>query len=125
MIATLMGGEQAAMFITDPPFNVPINGHVSGKSRIRHAEFAMGSGEMTADEFISFLKRFLAAALTRTAPGALLYVATGEAFEEVAEPREEETNSSQCATKDAICGEIGDHFDEAPRLEEAGDALQR
>ncbi|WOJ91628.1 site-specific DNA-methyltransferase (plasmid) [Methylocapsa polymorpha] len=74
MIATLMGDEQAAMVITDPPYNVPIKGHVSGKGRIRHGEFAMASGEMTEDEFISFLKRFLAASLTRTAPGALLYV---------------------------------------------------
>ena len=31
MIATLTGGEQAAMVITDPPYNVPIKGHVSGK----------------------------------------------------------------------------------------------
>jgi hypothetical protein len=32
----------------------------------------MASGEMTEEEFISFLKSFLAAALRRTAPGALL-----------------------------------------------------
>ena len=73
-IATLMGEEQAAMVITDPPYNVPIKGHVSGKGRARHGEFAMASGEMTEEEFISFLKSFLAAALMRTAPGALLYV---------------------------------------------------
>jgi hypothetical protein len=34
-IATLMGEEQAAMVITDPPYNVPIEGHVSGKGRAR------------------------------------------------------------------------------------------
>jgi DNA modification methylase len=73
-IATLMGEEQAAMVITDPPYNVPIKGHVSGKGRARHGEFAMASGEMTEEEFISFLKSFLVAALMRTAPGALLYV---------------------------------------------------
>src|SRR3984893_19440692 len=29
-IATLMGEEEAAIVITDPPYNVPIKGHVSG-----------------------------------------------------------------------------------------------
>jgi hypothetical protein len=29
------------MVITDPPYNVPIKGHVSGKGRARHGEFAM------------------------------------------------------------------------------------
>jgi hypothetical protein len=67
-IATLMGAELAAMVITDPPYNVPIVGHVSGKGRTHHGEFAMASGQMTEDEFISFLKRFLATALTKTAP---------------------------------------------------------
>jgi DNA modification methylase len=69
-----MGEDQAAMLITDPPYNVRIKGHVSGKGRIHHTEFAMASGEMAEEEFIAFLKRFLAAALTRTASGALLYV---------------------------------------------------
>jgi DNA modification methylase len=46
---------------------------------------------------------------------AAVLSATGEAFEEVAERREEERNPSQGrATKGAICGEIGDHFGEAP-----------
>jgi hypothetical protein len=75
-IIRLMGDEQAAMVITDPPYNVPIKGHVSSKGRAHHKEFAMASGEMSEQEFIAFLKRFLAAALTRTAPGALLFVFT-------------------------------------------------
>ena len=45
-IARLMGDEQAAMVITDPPYNVPIKGHVSSKSRTHHKEFAMASGEI-------------------------------------------------------------------------------
>ncbi len=74
VVTTLMGEELAAMVITDPPYNVPIKGHVSGKGRNHHGEFAMASGEMTEDELISFLKLFLATALTKTAPGTLLYV---------------------------------------------------
>ena len=38
----LMAGATAAMVLTDAPFNVRINGHVSGGGK--HAEFAMASG---------------------------------------------------------------------------------
>ena len=46
-----MGDEQATMVLTDSPYNVPIKGHVSGKGRPRHTEFAMASGEMTEEEY--------------------------------------------------------------------------
>ena len=52
----LLGEEKAEMVITDPPYNVPIDGHVSGLGKKKHAEFAMASGEMTQEEFIEFLK---------------------------------------------------------------------
>lgn len=51
----LLDGEKAAMAFTDPPYNVPIDGHVSGLGKVKHREFAMASGEMTSDEFTSFL----------------------------------------------------------------------
>jgi DNA modification methylase len=73
-MAALMGEERATMVVTDPPYNVAIEGHVCRKGRTRHAEFAMASGEMSEEEFTSFLQLFLAAALTKTATGALLYV---------------------------------------------------
>ena len=47
--------EHADMVFTDPPYNVPINGHVAGKGRTRHREFAMASGEMSAAAFTAFL----------------------------------------------------------------------
>jgi DNA modification methylase len=52
----LMAGELAEMVFTDPPYNVPIDGHVSGHGRIRHHDFAMASGEMSEDEFTAFLR---------------------------------------------------------------------
>jgi DNA modification methylase len=52
----LMQGERAQMVFTDPPYNVPIAGHVSGLGQTRHGEFAMASGEMTRDQFASFLE---------------------------------------------------------------------
>lgn len=55
-IDQLMEGERASMIFTDPPYNVPIDGHVGGKGKIKHAEFAMAAGEMSPVEFTGFLR---------------------------------------------------------------------
>ena len=55
-VATLMDGEVAQMVFTDPPYNVPVQGHVCGSGAIRHREFAMASGEMTTGQFTDFLR---------------------------------------------------------------------
>jgi DNA modification methylase len=54
--ARLMAGSLAQMVITDPPYNVPIAGHVSGLGKTRHREFAAASGEMSPAEFTAFLE---------------------------------------------------------------------
>ena len=54
-VALLMGEERAAMVFTDPPYNVQINGHVSGLGKIHHREFPMACGELTRPQFIDFL----------------------------------------------------------------------
>jgi len=51
----LMGEERAAMVFTDPPYNVPIDGHASGLGTIHHRPFPMASGEMSEAEFTAFL----------------------------------------------------------------------
>lgn len=70
----LMGGEQARLCFTDPPYNVKVQGHISGLGKIEHPEFIMGFGEMTTAEFI----RLLTDAFRNTAAvlhdGALIYV---------------------------------------------------
>jgi DNA modification methylase len=43
------------MVFTDPPYNVPIEGHASGLGSIHHRTFAMASGEMNPPEFTEFL----------------------------------------------------------------------
>src|SRR6516164_6266107 len=53
--AALVGEERAAMVFTDPPYNVPIDGHASGLGAIHHRSFPMASGEMDAAEFTTFL----------------------------------------------------------------------
>ncbi|MBV9859632.1 MAG: site-specific DNA-methyltransferase [Alphaproteobacteria bacterium] len=51
----LMGEEKAAMVFTDPPYNVPIEGHASGLGAIHHRPFPMASGEMDKPAFTAFL----------------------------------------------------------------------
>jgi DNA modification methylase len=70
----LMYGQVATMAFTDPPYNVPVNGHVSGLGKVKHAEFAMASGEMTSGEFSSFLTLFLTRLATHAADGAIIDV---------------------------------------------------
>ena len=64
----LLGPRLADMVITDPPYNVPISGHVSGTGA--HDEFRMASGEMSGTEFSAFLTSSLTLArdASRLAP---------------------------------------------------------
>jgi DNA modification methylase len=60
----LLDGAKAQFIITDPPYNVRVDGNVCGLGKIRHREFAMASGEMSEAEFTAFLEavfRLLAA----------------------------------------------------------------
>jgi DNA modification methylase len=51
----LMGSQRADVVFTDPPYNVPIDGHATGNGSVHHPDFAMASGEMNEAEFIDFL----------------------------------------------------------------------
>ena len=42
VFATLMGEERAATVFTDPPYNVPIDGHATGLGAIRHGPLSNG-----------------------------------------------------------------------------------
>src|SRR5215831_17371606 len=42
--AALIGEQRAAMAFSDPPYNVPIDGHASGRGAIRHRSFPMATG---------------------------------------------------------------------------------
>lgn len=43
------------MIFTDPPYNVPVKGHICGLDKVQHDEFVMASGEMSRTEFTEFL----------------------------------------------------------------------
>jgi hypothetical protein len=72
--ATVLGTDRAQMCITDPPYNVPIDGHVCGSGKVKHREFAMASGEMTSGEFIAFLGQFLMHTHAACVDGAISFV---------------------------------------------------
>lgn len=71
---SLFNSRRANAVFSDPPFNVRIDGHVSGNGRVRHCEFAMASGEMTEAEFIDFLSKSLELMSKYSAAGAVHYI---------------------------------------------------
>ena len=72
--AALMGEERAATVFTDPPYNVPIDGHVSGLGAIHHRPFPMASGEMDRSEFTAFLTRACRNLAAFSVDGSLHYL---------------------------------------------------
>lgn len=65
--------SNAAMVISDPPYNVPIDGHVSGLGKHRHREFAIASGEMSEAEFTQFLRSVFRLCVMHSANGSIHY----------------------------------------------------
>ncbi len=72
--AILMENHRASLVFTDPPYNVKIKGHVSGKGQVVHREFAMASGGMTTESYREFLRSFLQNAHDHSSEGALQYI---------------------------------------------------
>ncbi len=69
----LLGEEKADIAFIDEPYNVKVGGHVGGKGKIKHGEFAMASGEMSSYQFTEFLstsKKHLAAYCSK---GAIIF----------------------------------------------------
>jgi len=73
-LVQLMANRRARMIFTDPPYNVRIDGHARGLGRIHHPEFAMASGELSADAFTAFLTGSLSQLAAVSVDGALHYV---------------------------------------------------
>jgi DNA modification methylase len=73
-IDRLIGDRTIDLIFTDPPYNVPIDGHVGGLGAIRHREFAFAAGEMTSGEFTAFLAETLGNASRVARDGAIAFV---------------------------------------------------
>lgn len=70
----LCQGATADAVFTDQPFNVPIQGHVSGLGKVEHREFVMGSGEMSDSAFQTFLNASCALIAQNLRPGGVAFM---------------------------------------------------
>ena len=71
---TLMRGKQAAIIVSDAPYNLRIDGNVCGNGSIQHREFQMASGEMSEAEFIRFLSTTLRLFAQYSVSGSIHYL---------------------------------------------------
>jgi len=71
--ATLMADMRADLIVADPPYNVRIEGNVSGLGKIKHRDFSAAVGEMTEGEFIQFLMLAMRLAAGWSRNGSLHY----------------------------------------------------
>ena len=67
----LMDDDKAEFVFTDPPYNVKIDGNVSGLGRVKHREFAMASGEMSESQFTAFLSSVYGALCKYSTDGSI------------------------------------------------------
>lgn len=67
----LLGQEKASLILTDPPYNVPISGHV--RSGTQYKEFKMASGEMSKEKFTRFLQMVFGHCASFSQEGSLHY----------------------------------------------------
>ena len=67
----MLGDERAEMVLTDPPYNVRIEGHASGLGAIKHRDFAMGAGELSTEDFKNLLHASLALCARASINGAI------------------------------------------------------
>lgn len=72
-VARLMNGAYAQMAFLDVPFNLKVSSIV-GRGATKYREFSHASGEMTPEQFTTFLKEAAAAAADVSADGAIHYI---------------------------------------------------
>ena len=70
----LLDGARAQMVFIDPPYNVPIEGHVCGLGAVKHAEFPMAVGELSEAAFTAFLETVLRHMALHSRDGAIHFV---------------------------------------------------
>lgn len=69
----LLANDRANIIFADPPYNVPIDGFVSGNGKNMHREFVMGAGEMSPAEFTAFLRALFRNCVQYSVNGSIHY----------------------------------------------------
>jgi DNA modification methylase len=72
--SVLMGSHRAHMAFVDSPYNIVIEGNVSGKGIVKHGDFKMASGEMDEAQFTRFLTDSLGLLARYTISGSVHFV---------------------------------------------------
>ncbi|GEP62153.1 site-specific DNA-methyltransferase [Reyranella soli] len=70
----LLSDERVQLVFSDPPYNVKIDGHVCGLGSVKHEAFKMASGEMSKEEFTSFLQTAMRLMADYSVDGAIHYI---------------------------------------------------
>jgi DNA modification methylase len=70
----VLAGDLCRMVFTDPPYNVPVNGHVRSGHGGEHREFVMASGEMSDGEFRKFLKNSITRLVAQLVEGGIAMI---------------------------------------------------
>ena len=73
-LAMALGAWKAVMVLTDPPFDVPIQGHAGGLGKVKHREFIMASGELGPKKFYKLLFKALKRFWKALQDGGLAYI---------------------------------------------------
>lgn len=69
----VLAGRAIDCVFSDPPYNIKIEGVVSGNGKTRHRDFAMGVGEMSDDQFRTFLADYLERCKKHASKGAVIF----------------------------------------------------
>jgi DNA modification methylase len=72
-VGRVLGGKSASTCFIDPPYNIKVDGFISGKGRHRHRTFVQGSGELSTDEYFALLRDSLRVLKGCCASTALVY----------------------------------------------------
>ena len=69
----VLAGRTIDCVFSDPPYNIKIEGVVSGKGKTKHRDFAMGVGEMSDERFTTFLSDYLTLCREHASQGAVIF----------------------------------------------------
>jgi DNA modification methylase len=72
-VSRLLNGKTANVCFVDPPYNIPVDGFITGKGRHRHREFVQGAGELSTDAYFALLRDSLLVLKECCVPTALVY----------------------------------------------------